>query len=157
MDYAVEIGKFLKEKHLNISTTESCTGGLLSSRLTDVAGSSEYITLNLVTYANEAKEQMLGVILNTDGVVSEDCAKQMAIGLHKLTKSDICVSTTGIAGPGGGTTEKPVGLMYSAIYFRNNLKVYKIQVASDLTRTEIKKVFTEKVLENIYNFLISQS
>ena len=157
MDYAVEIGKILREKNLKISTTESCTGGLLSSRLTDVAGSSEYITLNLITYANKAKEEMLGVILDSEGAVSENCAKQMAIGLHKLTKSDICVSTTGIAGPGGGTEEKPVGLMYSAIYSQNNLKTYKIQISSELTRVEIKNKFTEKVLENIYNFLTSQS
>ena len=91
----------------------------MSSKLTDVSGSSTFITLNLVTYANEAKEKMLGVkkeTLERYGAVSEECAYEMAEGLYKLTKSDICVSTTGIAGPTGGTEVKPVGLMYSTIY-----------------------------------------
>ena len=153
MNYAEEIGKILIKKGLTISTTESCTGGLLSSKLTDVSGSSAYIRLNLVTYANEAKEQMLGVIIDKDGVVSENCAFQMAKGLYELTKSDICVSTTGIAGPTGGTDIKPVGLMYSAIYTKDKYKTYKIQVDSKLSRIKIKEKFTEKVLENIYNFI----
>lgn len=153
MNYAEEIGKILIEKGLTISTTESCTGGLLSSKLTDISGSSAYIRLNLVTYANEAKEQMLGVIIDKDGVVSENCAFQMAKGLYELTKSDICVSTTGIAGPTGGTDIKPVGLMYSAIYTKDKYKTYKIQVDSKLSRIKIKEKFTEKVLENIYNFI----
>ena len=143
MNYAEEIGKILIEKGLTISTTESCTGGLLSSKLTDISGSSAYIRLNLVTYANEAKEQMLGVIIDKDGVVSENCAFQMAKGLYELTKSDICVSTTGIAGPTGGTDIKPVGLMYSAIYTKDKYKTYKIQVDSKLSRIKIKEKFTE--------------
>jgi PncC family amidohydrolase len=154
MNYAEEIGKILLERTLKISTTESCTGGLLSSRLTDISGSSSYITLNLVTYANEAKSKMLGVVLDEDGAVSENCAKQMAKGLYNLTKSDICVSTTGIAGPTGGTKEKPVGLMYSTIYTPNKSKTYKIQVDSNLSRIEIKEQFAEEVLKNIYEFII---
>ncbi len=126
MKYAFDIGKYLAENNLTISTVESCTGGLLSSKLTDVSGSSAYITLNLVTYANEAKIKMLGVekeILDTKGAVSEECAYQMARGLYELTGSDICVSTTGIAGPTGGTAEKPVGLMYSCIYTPKKYKI----------------------------------
>jgi PncC family amidohydrolase len=153
MNYAEEIGKILLEKNLKISTTESCTGGLLSSRLTDISGSSAYITLNLVTYANEAKENILGVILNENGAVSESCAFQMAKGLYELTKSDICVSTTGIAGPTGGSKEKPVGLMYSTIFTKNSSRTYKIQVEPTLSRIEIKQKFTEEVLKNIYEFL----
>ena len=153
MNYAEEIGKILIERSLKISTTESCTGGLLSSRLTDISGSSSYITLNLVTYANEAKSKMLGVILDEGGAVSEICAQQMAKGLYNLTKSDICVSTTGIAGPTGGTKEKPVGLMYSTIYTPQKSQTYKIQVDSNLTRIEIKKRFAEEVLKNIYEFI----
>lgn len=153
MNYAEEIGKILTERNLTISTTESCTGGLLSSKLTDISGSSAYIRLNLVTYANEAKEQMLGVVINEEGVVSENCAYQMAKGLQKLTKSDICVSTTGIAGPTGGTETKPVGLMYSTIYTKDHFKNYKIQVNSNLTRIQIKEKFTEEVMKNIYEFL----
>ena len=154
MNYAEEIGKFLIKNNWTISTTESCTGGLLSSKLTDISGSSAYITLNLVTYANKAKEKMLGVVLNSEGAVSENCAYQMAKGLHKLTNSDICVSTTGIAGPTGGSTEKPIGLMYSTIYTKENFKNYKIEVDSSLSRIEIKEKFAEIVLKNIYNFLL---
>ena len=153
MNYAEEIGKILIKKKWNISTTESCTGGLLSSKLTDISGSSAYIRLNLVTYANEAKEKMLGVVINEDGVVSENCAYQMAKGLHELTDSDICVSTTGIAGPTGGTKTKPVGLMYSTIYTKDRFKNYKIQVDPTLTRIQVKERFAEEVLKNIYEFL----
>ena len=154
MNYAEEIGKILLEKNLKISTTESCTGGLLSSRLTDISGSSTYITLNLVTYANEAKLKMLNVVLDEDGAVSEHCAQQMAKGLYQLTHSDICVSTTGIAGPTGGTKEKPVGLMYSTIYTPNKTQTYKINVNPELSRVQIKELFVEKVLQNIYEFIL---
>lgn len=153
MNYAKEIGEILITRKLNISTTESCTGGLLSSKLTDISGSSAYITLNLITYANEAKEKMLGVVINEEGVVSENCAFQMAKGLHSLTGSDICVSTTGIAGPTGGSKEKPIGLMYSTIYTPQKYQTYKIQVDSNLSRIEIKEKFTQEVLKNIYEFL----
>lgn len=153
MNYSEEIGKILIKKGWKISTTESCTGGLLSSKLTDISGSSAYITLNLVTYANEAKENILGVTLNENGAVSESCAFQMAKGLYELTKSDICVSTTGIAGPTGGSKEKPVGLMYSTIFTKNSSRTYKIQVEPTLSRIEIKQKFTEEVLKNIYEFL----
>ena len=155
MNYAEEIGKMLISKRWRISTTESCTGGLLSSKLTDISGSSAYITLNLVTYANEAKEKMLDVIIDKEGVVSENCAFQMAKGLHNLTSSEICVSTTGIAGPTGGNKEKPVGLMYSTIYTPDRYQTYKIQVDSNLSRIEIKEQFTNEVLKNIYNFLMT--
>ena len=154
MNYAEEIGKFLLEKNLKISATESCTGGLLSSRLTDISGSSAYITLNLVTYANEAKLKMLNVVLDEDGAVSEHCAQQMAKGLYQLAHSDICVSTTGIAGPTGGTKEKPVGLMYSTIYTPNKTQTYKINVDPELSRVQIKELFVEKVLQNIYEFIL---
>ena len=156
MDYAHEIGKILKAKSWKISTTESCTGGLLSSKLTDVSGSSEYITLNLVTYANEAKHKMLGVkneTLDNFGAVSEECACEMAKGLQKLTDSDICVSTTGIAGPTGGSEEKPVGLMYSTIYAKDKFKTYKIQMPSTTPRIEMKELFAQEVLKNIFEFL----
>ena len=158
MNYAEEIGKILLDKNLTISTCESCTGGLLSSRLTDVSGSSAYIRLNLVTYANEAKEKMLNVSNKTlveHGAVSEQCAYEMAKGLHLLTNSDICVSTTGIAGPTGGSLEKPVGLMYSAIYTPKDYKIYKINIDSNLSRIEIKERFAEEVLKNIYEFLLN--
>lgn len=156
MSYDEAIGKILHEKKLKISTAESCTGGLLSSKLTDISGSSEYITLNLVTYANEAKRKMLGVpseILEVYGAVSEECAFDMAKGLYKLTGADICVSTTGIAGPTGGSPEKPVGLMYSCIYTPKKSKVYKILLDSSLSRIEMKEQFVGRTLENILEFI----
>ncbi|MCQ2754932.1 MAG: CinA family protein [bacterium] len=156
MNFEEEIGKILTEKHLTISTTESCTGGLLSSKLTDVSGSSSYITLNLVTYANDAKNKMLGVkkdTLDTKGAVSEECSYEMAKGLYELTHSDICVSTTGIAGPTGGTKDKAVGLMYSTIFTPKKYKIYKIILSSDIPRIEMKEKFTQEVLKNIYEFV----
>lgn len=153
MNTELQIGELLIKNNLKISTVESCTGGLLSSKLTDISGSSAYITLNLVTYANEAKENMLKVVLDENGVVSENCSYQMAKGLYNLTNSDICVSTTGIAGPTGGTKEKPVGLMYSTIYSKNKYKNYKINVNPNLERKQIKEKFVEIVLNNILDFL----
>lgn len=156
MDLSQDVGNLLISQKLKISTVESCTGGLLSSKLTDVSGSSAYITLNLITYSNEAKQKMLKVdkaVLDTKGAVSEECAYQMAKGLYILTNSDICVSTTGIAGPTGGTTEKPVGLMYSCIFTPNKYKIYKILKPSNTPRIEMKKLFVEEVLTNLKNFL----
>ncbi len=151
-----KIAKLLIDKKYTIATTESCTGGLLSSKLTDVSGSSAFVHLNFVTYANEAKHKVLGVTLETlekHGAVSEQCAIEMAKGLQKVTGADICVSTTGIAGPTGGTAEKPIGLMYSAIAFKNQCIVYKILFPSNIERTLMKQKFTEEVLKNIYTFL----
>ncbi len=151
-----KIGEILIQRGLTISTAESCTGGLLSSKLTDVSGSSNYIRLNVVTYANEAKHKILGVTLETlekHGAVSEECALEMAQGLYKLTNSDICVSTTGIAGPTGGSVEKPVGLMYSAIYTPQKHQIYKILLSPNIDRIKMKEKFTQTVLNNIYSFL----
>lgn len=151
-----KIAEILIKKGLTISTTESCTGGLLSSKLTDISGSSAFIHLNFVTYSNEAKHQILGVSLNTlekYGAVSEQCAIEMAKGLQKVTGADICVSTTGIAGPTGGSKEKPVGLMYSAIVHKDKCEVYKILLPSNIERILMKQKFTEEVLKNIYTFL----
>ncbi len=156
MIYEEEIGKILIQKGFTITVAESCTGGLLSSRLTDVSGSSSYITLNLVTYANEAKHKMLGVsedTLSNFGAVSRECAYEMAKGLFSLTGADICVSTTGIAGPTGGSNEKPVGLMYSAIYTKNKSQTYKILLDSDIQRIRMKELFVQEVLKNIYEFI----
>lgn len=136
-------------KDLTISTAESCTGGLLSSKLTDISGSSAYTTLNLVTYALEAKRKMLGVTVNEDEVVSEKCAYQMAKGLHELTNSDICISTTGNAGPTGD----PVGLMYSTIYSKEKHQTYKIQLDPKTPRVLMKEKFVQEVLNNLVEFL----
>ena len=154
MEY--KIAKILTEKGLTISTAESCTGGLLSSKLTDVSGSSAFVHLNFVTYSNDAKNKILNVkkeTLEKYGAVSEECAYEMACGLYKATGADICVSTTGIAGPTGGSAEKPVGLMYSAIYTKSKFKIYKIQLDSDIERIKMKELFAREVLKNIFDFI----
>ena len=157
MNIEQQIGQILIDKNLTISTTESCTGGLLSSKLTDVSGSSAFVHLNFVTYANEAKHDILGVkwdTLNNFGAVSEECAIEMAEGLHKITASDICVSTTGIAGPTGGSAEKPVGLMYSTIFTVNKSETFKVLLPSNIERVQMKEKFAEAVLEKVYTFLL---
>lgn len=156
-----KIAKILFDKKLTVSTTESCTGGLLSSRFTDISGSSEFVHLNFVTYSNEAKQKILGVKKETlakYGAVSEQTAFEMACGLYNVTGADICISTTGIAGPTGGTKEKPVGLMYSTIYLgnKNVSKTYRIIKPSDTPRIEMKNKFTDEVLKNLYELLISE-
>ena len=144
------LGKLLIEKHLTIATAESCTGGLLSSKLTDVSGSSDYIKLNFVTYANEAKNEILGVswdILNTYGAVSEQCAQSMANGLQARTNCDIALCTTGIAGPTGGTVEKPVGLVYISAKYNGITTVKEIRLNPNLPRNQMKEEFANQALK----------
>jgi PncC family amidohydrolase len=148
------LAKFLIENHLTVATAESCTGGLLSSKLTDVSGSSEYVKLNFVTYANEAKNRILGVswnILNTFGAVSEECAQAMALGLNKATNCDLAICTTGIAGPTGGTAEKPVGLIYVGIWYKNEVFVKEFRLNPETPRHEMKENFANCAL----NFALS--
>jgi PncC family amidohydrolase len=108
----LQIGKLLRERKLKLSLAESCTGGLLGDRITNLPGSSEYFWGSLVTYAYEAKAALLHVSwesLNTYGAVSRETVLEMARGARKAFHTDIAVSVSGIAGPGGGTEEKPVG------------------------------------------------
>ena len=109
----------LKAKGLRLATAESCTGGLVSKKITEISGSSEVFDCGVCSYANFIKHKVLGVsndILETCGAVSEECAMAMAKGVAELANADIGVSTTGIAGPTGGTDTKPVGLVYIGIY-----------------------------------------
>lgn len=114
-EYLVQL---LKKSGKAIATCESCTGGLISKRITNVSGASDVFGYGVCTYANEAKIKLLGVseaTLADYGAVSEYTAKEMALGMRNLSGADIAISTTGIAGPGGGTDKKPVGLVYTAI------------------------------------------
>ena len=154
-----KIAEILKSKKLTVSTTESCTGGLLSSVFTDVSGSSDFVHLNFVTYSNEAKQKILKVkkeTLDKYGAVSEQTSYEMAKGLFETTDADICISTTGIAGPTGGTPLKPVGLMYSTIYLGkiNKSKTYKTMLPSDTPRIQMKQDFVSDVLKNLYEILL---
>ncbi len=153
-----EIGKILTDNNLTISTAESCTGGLLSSKLTDVPGSSNYITYNAVTYSNDIKNRILNVTeytLQNYGAVSPECAKEMVQGLQALTGADICVSTTGIAGPGGGSPQKPVGLCYIAVLYKDKIEVKKILLSPDIPRKEMKEQFANQALELVKKVLYS--
>lgn len=145
-----ELGQILKENKINIATAESCTGGLVSSRLTDISGSSDYVMLNFVTYANEAKNKVLGVswdILNNYGAVSEQCAQEMANGLNRITNCDVALCTTGIAGPTGGTVDKPVGLMFTSVRYNGITTVKEILLPPDLPRIEMKQKFADEALK----------
>ncbi len=109
------VGAVLREKGLTVCAAESCTGGLVMSRLTDVAGSSDYVPGGIVSYSNQVKQKLLSVREETiiaHGAVSEQVAREMALNVRKIFGTDFAVSVTGIAGPGGGTDEKPVGLTY---------------------------------------------
>ena len=150
------IARILFNNSLTLSTAESCTGGLLSSRLTDISGSSVYTKLNYVTYSNEAKNKILGVsekILNEYGAVSRECARDMAEGLYDISDSDITICTTGIAGPTGGTKEKPVGLCYISCRFNGKTTVEKILLNPETERKEMKHQFAQKAIELAYKTL----
>ena len=123
---AEEVVKMLKAAKMTVTTVESCTGGLLSGTLVDVAGVSDVFNQAFVTYANEAKHSLVGVkkeTLDSYGAVSEETAREMAEGGAKAAKADACLSVTGIAGPDGGTAEKPVGLVYIGCHVNGNTVV----------------------------------
>ena len=133
------IADLLKSRALTIATAESCSGGLLASRLTDVPGSSAYMQQGVVCYSNAAKTQWPGVpaaLIEEYGAVSEPVAKAMAAGIRKAASTDIGVGITGIAGPGGGTPDKPVGTVAIAVSVLNEERVrtYQFFGARDLVK-----------------------
>lgn len=120
---ALKVLSCFKSKGLKIVTAESCTGGLIATRLTDISGASEVLDRGFITYSNEAKIQMLNVSHETIekfGAVSAETVKAMAIGALTASKADISIAVTGIAGPSGGTSEKPLGLVHLAIASKNS-------------------------------------
>lgn len=150
------VARILLKNSMTISIAESCTGGLISSRLTDLAGSSAYIKENYVTYANEAKTKLLNVsekTLEQFGAISEECAREMAEGLLANTKSDIAIATTGLAGPDGGSLEKPVGTLYVGIKNKCQIKVKKFNLSSTIKRKSMKYAFSQCALEFLIEFL----
>lgn len=140
-----EVGELLVSKKLTIATAESCTGGLLSGRLINYPGISSSFLEGVVTYSNEAKMKYLGVrkeTLDRVGAVSEETAEEMALGIAKAAGTDIGISVTGIAGPGGGTEEKPVGLVYVGLCIRGTVKVKKLNLTGDRQSVRNKTVIT---------------
>ncbi len=140
----------LIEKNITIATAESCTGGSLGKIITSVSGVSTIYGYGFITYANEAKENILGVsheTLEKYGAVSPECAREMAQGARKVAKSDIAVSVTGIAGPTGGTVEKPVGLVYIAFADKNGAEVRKLNLSGN--RDEVRAKTCDEVFKLI--------
>ena len=143
--------KKLIKKKLTISTVESCTGGLLAHNFTRLAGSSKYFQMGLITYSNQAKIKVLKVsknIINKYGAVSEECCKAMVKNLSKISKSKINISITGIAGPGGFSRYKPVGLVYIGIKKGNKIIIKENKFKSK-NRFSIQKITVRTVLKII--------
>ena len=138
--------KILIKKKIKVSFAESCTGGLLASTVTSVNGASKVFNLGLITYSNQSKIKVLKVnknIIKKYGAVSYECCKSMVNNLAKISKANINISITGIAGPKGGTKQKPVGLVYIGIKKGNKIKVneylFKSQKRSSIQRATVKK------------------
>lgn len=145
---AAQVGRLLRERQMTLSLAESCTGGLIAAALTDVPGSSDYFLESAVTYSNGAKMRMLGVpaeLLDQYGAVSAPCAEAMAIGMRQRSESDLAIAVTGIAGPGGGTPDKPVGTVFIALARAEGCQVERHQFQGD--RTGIRNLTTGRVLE----------
>ena len=150
-----KIVKLLKKKKLKISVAESCTGGMLSSAITSVSGSSKVFTMGLVTYSNQSKNRLLKVpkqVIKKHGAVSIQCCFSMVNNLSKISKSNVAVSITGIAGPSGGTKQKPVGLVYIGIKRANKVKVNRYLIKNK-GRSNIQKTAVKKSLELILSVL----
>jgi len=139
---AVALLDLCKAKGLMVATAESCTGGLVAGALTDIAGSSAVVDRGFVTYTNAAKERMLGVsaaTLQAHGAVSRQTAEAMARGALGNADADLTVAITGIAGPGGGTPEKPVGLVHFAAASRSGALMHRERRYGDIGRAEVRR------------------
>jgi PncC family amidohydrolase len=137
---ATKILELLRTKNLKLTCAESCTGGLLSALFTSISGSSDVFERGFVTYSNQSKIEMLSVkekTLKYFGAVSEEVAKEMALGALKNSKADIAIAITGIAGPKSDDTEKPVGLVYIAVATKEKIQVRKFNFSGD--RDEVRK------------------
>ena len=146
--------KLLSKKKLKVSFAESCTGGLLSSTITSISGSSRVFTLGLVTYSNQSKINTLKIpkkIIMKHGAVSYETCLSMVKNLNKISKTNISVSITGVAGPKGGTKQKPVGLVYIGIK-KGNKTLVKKHLFKNKKRTSIQKSTVNKALNLILSF-----
>jgi nicotinamide-nucleotide amidase len=149
------VGRLLRERGWTIAVAESCTGGLVMDRLTDVPGSSRYVERGYVVYSNEAKIRELGVpeeVLRRNGAVSRETAEAMAFGARTKSNADVGLSTTGIAGPSGGTTEKPVGLVWIGYSDRDGTAAFRFQFGND--RRRIKERSSQAALDIVRRKLL---
>ena len=152
---SLKIVKLLTSKRLTVSFAESCTGGLLSSSITSISGSSKVFNMGLVTYSNNAKVKLLKVTKKTIsnyGAVSYETCLAMVKNLSKISKSNISISITGIAGPNGGTKEKPVGLVYIGLK-KGSKTIIKKNLFKNKKRTSIQKTTVTQALKMILNIL----
>ena len=155
MNLNQKIVSLLKKKKLKLAVAESCTGGMLSSAITSVNGSSKVFTMGLVTYSNQAKTSILKVppkIIKKYGAVSVQCCLSMVNNLSKISKSKVCVSITGIAGPKGGSKQKPVGLVYIGIRVGKKIIVNKCNFKNK-GRAYIQRQTVKKSLNLLLRFI----
>lgn len=148
------IGRILRERRMKIAVAESCTGGHIANRITNIQGASEYFDMGFVTYSNDSKELYLFVpeeIIAEKGAVSSEVAAAMAEGVREATEADVTLSVTGVAGPGGGTPEKPVGTVYVGIATKDGTFVHKFLFSGD--RLSIKEQTSEEALKMVLDYL----
>ena len=149
------INKLIKKK-ITISVAESCTGGLIASEIISIPNSSKIFNLGLVTYSNISKEKILNIKKKTlakYGAVSSQVCKEMVENLYKITKSNVCISTTGIAGPSGGSALKPVGLVFVGLKYGKTSKIFMFNFMKKSPRYKIQKLTVSKVF-NLLDKLI---
>ncbi|WP_347710386.1 nicotinamide-nucleotide amidohydrolase family protein [Ancylobacter sp. WKF20] len=140
---AIRVLDLCRARRLTVATAESCTGGLVAGALTEIAGSSDVVDRGLVTYSNTAKEQMLGVspaTLDAHGAVSAQTAREMVTGLLRVAGTSLGVSITGIAGPGGGSAQKPVGLVYFAAASAGGRRIERREVFAGQDRAGVRRL-----------------
>lgn len=138
-----QVVRLLKEQNLTVTAAESCTGGLIAGTLVNVPGASDVFGESYVTYSNEAKQRLVGVraeTLEQFGAVSEETAYEMAAGAARAAGADVGLSSTGIAGPGGGTPEKPVGLVYIGCCVRGEVQVRRLNLHGDREQNRMDTV-----------------
>ena len=145
----------LRARNLRLATAESCTGGLIAGLFTEIAGSSDVFERGFVTYSNDAKHELLGIpknLLDVHGAVSEQVARAIALGALKHSHADIVIAVTGIAGPGGATETKPIGLVHVAIARKDGAAVHRVFEFGDIGRTEVRLATLDAALTLLSEF-----
>ncbi|MFC4270357.1 nicotinamide-nucleotide amidohydrolase family protein [Sneathiella chungangensis] len=153
---ATDVLEKCRQRKWQLATAESCTGGLIGGALTDIAGSSDVFDRGFITYSNKAKARVIGVsteILRAHGAVSEETAREMALGALKTAGADITVAVTGIAGPGGGGPDKPVGLVHFAVATEEGIAEHRKMEYGDIGRSEVRLATVKTALEMLRDAL----